>query len=91
MLLQEAKNEYSHLDPVLSPPVQLAGDDDEDEEEDIYDDLGDLDSTDLMQFAYQIATGMVRTGEERKCVYLRFMCETKSPLRGREFHYRRIH
>ena len=61
MFLQEAKNEYSHLDPARSPPVQLADNDGEDEEEDIYDDLGDLESTDLMQFAYQIATGMVNT------------------------------
>ena len=31
----------------------------EEAEEDIYADLGDLDGNDLMQFAYQIATGMV--------------------------------
>ena len=29
------------------------------EDVDIYEDLGDLESNDLMQFAYQIATGMV--------------------------------
>ena len=56
--MQEPKNEYSHLDPALSPP--LPANLEEEEEEDIYEDLGDLETHDLMQFAYQIATGMVR-------------------------------
>lgn len=51
-------NEYSHLDPVVSPPQPL--DDSDEEDEDAYGDLEDLDANDLMQFAYQIATGMVR-------------------------------
>ena len=55
---QESKNEYSHLeekrDDAPSNEIQLAED-----EDDIYGDLGDLEGNDLMQFAYQIATGMV--------------------------------
>lgn len=51
--LQEAKDQYSHLDPAA------AKDEEEAAEEDIYAELGDLDGNDLMQFAYQIATGMV--------------------------------
>ena len=33
--------------------------DNEEEEEDPYSELGQLEANDLMQFAYQIATGMV--------------------------------
>lgn len=51
--MQEAKNEYSKLDPKKFP--------EEEEEEDAYPDLGDLEANDLIQFAYQIATGMVHT------------------------------
>jgi hypothetical protein len=57
-MLQEPKDEYSHLDPNKEP--QTAGEEDLEDQEDIYEDLGDLDGNDLMQFAYQIATGMVR-------------------------------
>ena len=53
--LQEARNEYSRLDP------RKADFPEEEEEEDAYPDLGDLEANDLIQFAYQIATGMVRT------------------------------
>ena len=52
--MQEPNNEYSHLDPVVSPPPPQ-----DDSDEEIEEDLGDLDANDLMQFAYQIATGMV--------------------------------
>lgn len=51
---QEPKNEYSHLDP-----KRAAQEEEEEEEEDLYPDLGDLESNDLIQFAYQIASGMV--------------------------------
>ncbi len=37
-----------------------AADENEDGEEDPYMELGELEANDLMQFAYQIATGMVR-------------------------------
>ncbi len=47
--MQESTNEYSHLDPKA-----------EEAEQDIDDELGDLDPNDLIQFAYQIATGMVK-------------------------------
>ncbi len=55
-LPQEANNEYSHLDPekkAISEEIQ------QEEDEDPYMELGELEANDLMQFAYQIATGMV--------------------------------
>ena len=55
--LQEPKNEYSHLDPASAKEAEVA------EEDEIYAELGDLDGNDLMQFAYQIATGMVSCKE----------------------------
>ncbi len=42
----------------MSPPAPAEYE--EQEEEDEEDGLGDLENNDLMQFAYQIATGMVR-------------------------------
>ncbi len=54
---QEASNEYSHLDPQKGVE---AADENEGGEEDPYMELGELEANDLMQFAYQIATGMVR-------------------------------
>jgi len=56
---QETSTEYSHLDPLKPPGPHPQG---EELEEDIYADLGDIDGNDLMQFAYQIATGMVSHG-----------------------------
>ncbi len=62
ILPQEASNEYSHLDPQkgVEQKVVEAADENEDGEEDPYMELGELEANDLMQFAYQIATGMVR-------------------------------
>lgn len=53
--MQEPKGEYSHLDPSNAKEAEAEAE----KEEDIYEELGDLDGNDLMQFAYQIATGMV--------------------------------
>ena len=49
--MQEAKNEYSKLDPKKFP--------EEEEEEDAYPDLGDLEANDLIQFAYHISPGTI--------------------------------
>ena len=71
--LQEAENQYSHLDP--ASPAAAAQDTEaatqqgeaanlEDEELlralQQTEEIGELEATDLMQFAYQIASGMVR-------------------------------
>ena len=50
-------NEYSHLD-VQPTDKQVEA---TIEDQDIYADIGELDANDLMQFAYQISTGMVRS------------------------------
>lgn len=52
---QEPKGAYSKLDP--EKPLEF----EEEPEEDLYPDIDDLEPTDLVDFAYQIATGMVRT------------------------------
>ena len=56
-------NEYSHLDP--KDPEATTGEQIAETEQDIYDELGDIDGNDLMQFAYQIATGMVRNNGKK--------------------------
>ena len=75
-ILQEPKNQYSHLDP--APPSESVaagellaaalqqGDAANLEDEELLralqqtEEIGELEATDLMQFAYQIASGMVR-------------------------------
>ena len=69
--LQEAKNQYSHLDPTptaAAQGIEAATQQEEAanlEDEELLrvlqqtEELGELEATDLMQFAYQIASGMV--------------------------------
>ena len=62
-------NEYSHLDPKPAEPVEAeaaerASPEDREDEELLRalqqtEEIGELEATDLMQFAYQIASGMV--------------------------------
>ena len=54
--MQEANNEYSHLDPEKKTESEEPLNE---EDEDPYTEVGELEANDLMQFAYQIATGMV--------------------------------
>ena len=77
VFLQEPKNQYSHLDPAppsesaaaegLLAAALLQGDAANMEDEELLralqqtEEIGELEATDLMQFAYQIASGMVRT------------------------------
>ena len=51
---QEPKGEYSKLDP--QKPLEF---EDDEVDEDPSPDIDDLEATDLIRFAYQIATGMV--------------------------------
>ena len=48
-LIQEANTEYSHLEPL---PEHV-------DEDSPYEELGDVEANDLLNFAYQIASGMV--------------------------------
>ena len=62
---QEPKNEYSHLDPKsgeLSGQTTPLNAEDEELLRAVLqtEQIGELEANDLMQFAYQIATGMVR-------------------------------
>ena len=72
ILLQEPQNEYSHLDPappsaaVAAAAVQQGEAANLEDEELLRalqqtEEIGELEATDLMQFAYQIASGMVLT------------------------------
>ena len=57
---QEPDGAYSKLDAKKEESGdEVEVEEEEEEEEDPYQILGDLAPTDLMQFAYQIATGMV--------------------------------
>lgn len=71
-LVQEPQNEYSHLDPappsaaVAAAAVQQGEAANLEDEELLRalqqtEEIGELEATDLMQFAYQIASGMVLT------------------------------
>lgn len=54
-LVVEPGSEYLHLVPSMAEAA--------DEEQDDYGELGDLEGNNLIQFAYQIATGMVRNSD----------------------------
>lgn len=63
--IQEARNEYSHLDPKLGESAPMEDAPSAEDEEllralQLTEEIGELEATDLMQFAYQIASGMVR-------------------------------
>ena len=64
--MQEPKNEYSRLDPKPAESAR-AEDSPSAEDEELLrallqtEEIGELEATDLMQFAYQIASGMVCT------------------------------
>ena len=56
-------NKYSHLDS--KDTEATTGEEITRIKQDIYEGLGDIDGNDLMQFAYQIATGMVRNNRKK--------------------------